>query len=44
MTQIKRLKYSIDGQWLDSKTSIHMAVMNPSTGAQIAEAHRSNTR
>ena len=38
MTQIKRLKYSIDGQWLDSKTSKYMAVMNPSTGAQIAEA------
>lgn len=38
MTPIKRLKYSIDGQWLDSKTSKYMAVMNPSTGAQIADA------
>lgn len=38
MTPIKRLKYSSDGQWLDSQTSKYMAVMNPSTGEQIAEA------
>ena len=38
MTQIKRLKYSSNGQWLDSKTTKYMAVMNPSTGEQIAEA------
>ncbi|MBL8028975.1 MAG: aldehyde dehydrogenase family protein, partial [Fibrobacteres bacterium] len=35
---IKRLKFSIDNEWLDSKTSKYMPVMNPSTGEQIAEA------
>ena len=37
MAQIKRLKYFVDGQWLDSKTEKYMPVYNPSTGAVIAE-------
>ena len=38
MDQIKRLKYFVDGQWLESKTEKYMPVYNPSTGDVIAEA------
>ncbi len=37
MEQIKRLKYFVDGQWLESKTEKYMPVYNPSTGEVIAE-------
>ena len=37
MSEIKRLKYFVDGQWLDSKTEKYMPVYNPSTGEVIAE-------
>ena len=37
MEQIKRLKYFVDGQWLESKTEKYMPVYNPSTGDVIAE-------
>lgn len=38
MSQIKRLKYCVDGKWLETKSGKYMPVMNPSTGEQIAEA------
>ena len=34
---MKRLKYFVDGQWLESKTEKYMPVYNPSTGDVIAE-------
>ena len=37
MSEIKRLKYFVDGQWLESKTEKYMPVYNPSTGEVIAE-------
>ena len=37
MEQIKRLKYFIDGEWVESKTEKYMPVYNPSTGEVIAE-------
>ena len=37
MSSIKRLKYCINNQWLESSTSKYMPVMNPSIGVQIAE-------
>ena len=38
MAYIKRLKYCINNEWLESATSKYMPVMNPSLGVQIAEA------
>ena len=38
MSDIKRLKYCINNEWLESATSKYMPVMNPSLGVQIAEA------
>ena len=37
MTEVKRLKYCVNNEWLESSTEKYMAVMNPSTGVQIAE-------
>ena len=34
---VKRLKYCVDGQWLDSKTEKYMPIHNTSTGEVIAE-------
>ena len=38
MASIKRLKYCINNEWLESATAKYMPVMNPSLGEQIAEA------
>lgn len=38
MAYIKRLKYCINNEWLESATAKYMPVMNPSLGVQIAEA------
>ena len=38
MSEIKRLKYCINNQWLTSDTGKYMPVMDPSLGIQIAEA------
>ena len=38
MAFIKRLKYCINNEWLESATTKYMPVMNPSLGVQIAEA------
>ena len=38
MAFIKRLKYCINNEWLESATNKYMPVMNPSLGVQIAEA------
>ena len=38
MSEIKRLKYCVNNQWLSSATDKYMPVMNPSLGVQIAEA------
>jgi malonate-semialdehyde dehydrogenase (acetylating)/methylmalonate-semialdehyde dehydrogenase len=38
MTAIKRLKFCINNEWLESATTKYMPVMNPSLGVQIAEA------
>ncbi|MFT3847643.1 MAG: CoA-acylating methylmalonate-semialdehyde dehydrogenase [Propionivibrio sp.] len=38
MAYIKRLKYCINNEWLESSTAKYMPVMNPSLGQQIAEA------
>ncbi|HQZ00037.1 MAG TPA: aldehyde dehydrogenase family protein, partial [Propionicimonas sp.] len=35
---LKRLRYLVDNEWRESKTTSYMPVMNPSTGEQIAEA------
>ena len=37
-TSVKRLKFCVNNEWVESKTGKYMPVMNPSTGAQIAEA------
>ena len=37
MSEIKRLKCFINGEWLESKTEKYMPVYNPSTGDVIAE-------
>jgi malonate-semialdehyde dehydrogenase (acetylating) / methylmalonate-semialdehyde dehydrogenase len=37
MAAIKRLKYCVNNQWLESKSAHCMPVMNPSLGVQIAE-------
>lgn len=33
---IRRLKYCVNNEWIDSKSGKYMPVMNPSTGQQIA--------
>ncbi len=38
MSQVKRLKYCVNGQWKESKTQKYMPVTNSSTGELIAEA------
>ncbi|GHU05582.1 methylmalonate-semialdehyde dehydrogenase (acylating) [Betaproteobacteria bacterium] len=38
MSTIKRLKFCINNEWIESKTAKYMPVMNPSLGEQIAEA------
>ncbi len=35
---IEKLKYFVNGQWKDSKSSKHMDIYNPSTGEVIAHA------
>ena len=35
---IKRLKFSVNGEWRETASGKYMAVYNPSTGEQIAEA------
>ncbi len=35
---VKKLKYHVNGQWLESKTSVYMDCFNPSTGEVIAAA------
>lgn len=35
---IKRLGYFVDGEWKESRTDRFTAIMNPSTGEQIAES------
>ena len=37
-TGVKRLKFCVNNEWVESKTGKYMPVMNPSTGRQIAEA------
>lgn len=37
MSEIKKLKYFVGGQWLESKTEKYMPVYNPSTGEVQAE-------
>jgi malonate-semialdehyde dehydrogenase (acetylating)/methylmalonate-semialdehyde dehydrogenase len=37
MSAIKRLKYCVNNEWLESGTAKYMPVMNPSLGIQIAE-------
>ena len=37
MADIQRLKYFVNGQWLDSKTDKYMDIYNPSTGDVIAK-------
>lgn len=36
MSEIKKLKYFVGGQWLESKTGKYMDIYNPSTGEVIA--------
>lgn len=36
--EVKRLRYCVDNEWRVSQTQKYMPVMNPSTGAKIAEA------
>ena len=38
MSEIRRLKYSADGEWRESKTTRYMPVTDSSTGEVIAEA------
>ena len=35
---LKRLKYCVNNEWRESKTTKYMPIMNPSIGQQIAEA------
>ena len=35
---VRKLRYCVDNEWHESKTTKYMAVMNPSTGELIAEA------
>lgn len=37
MTEVKRMKYCINGEWLDSKTEKYMPITDSSTGEVIAE-------
>lgn len=37
MADIQKLKYFVNGQWLDSKTDKYMDIFNPSTGEVIAQ-------
>lgn len=37
MNEIKKLKYLVNGKWLESKTSKYMDIFNPSTGEVIAQ-------
>jgi malonate-semialdehyde dehydrogenase (acetylating)/methylmalonate-semialdehyde dehydrogenase len=34
----RRLRYCVDNEWVESRTGKYMPVMDPSTGAQVAEA------
>jgi malonate-semialdehyde dehydrogenase (acetylating)/methylmalonate-semialdehyde dehydrogenase len=36
--QVRRLRYCVDNEWIESRTERYMPVMDPSTGGQIAEA------
>ena len=36
--KVERLRYLVDNEWRESKTTKYMPVMDPSTGKQIAEA------
>jgi len=38
VTEPRRLKFCVDGQWIESKTDKYMPVTDSSTGAVIAEA------
>ena len=37
MMTMKKLKYCVNNEWIESRTTKYMPVMNPSTGEQIAE-------
>ena len=37
MSEVKRLKYFVNGKWEESKTTKYMDIWNPSTGGKIAE-------
>ncbi len=37
MGQVLKLKYFVDGQWLESKTARYMDIYNPSTGEVLAQ-------
>jgi malonate-semialdehyde dehydrogenase (acetylating) / methylmalonate-semialdehyde dehydrogenase len=38
MSDVKRLKYFVNGKWIESKTTKYMDCYNPSTGEVIAQA------
>lgn len=38
MADIKRLKFCVNNEWIESSSSKYMPIMNPSLGVQIAEA------
>src|ERR1035437_8923016 len=37
MSDIKRLKFCVNNEWIESSTTKYMPIMNPSLGVQIAE-------
>ncbi len=37
MSEVKRMKYCVNGEWLDSKTEKYMPITDSSTGEVIAE-------
>lgn len=37
MSEVKRMKYCVDGEWLESKAAKYMPVTDSSTGEVIAE-------
>ncbi len=42
--QITKLKYCVNGEWLDSETKKYMDCYNPSTGELIAQAPQCTAR
>ena len=37
MSEVKRMKYCVNGEWLESKTEKYMPITDSSTGEVIAE-------